>query len=264
MPRGQVVASKSTGLVNLIYEAVLDVSGWQAFLDAYVEAVGGWRAALLLNDGHQSRTVPFRWSGWPDPDVGLSADRRTAENLCLAVGELEPEGAIRAIDLLCPGEVSGRSPAYVEFCARRDVRYCLEGIVLRTWEIPSLIVCGAGGTGWPFRRASGGDSSPVDAASPASRPAPERVVRAASETGGMYFLPGPLSISIPTDRYEAPSPLLECRRKPDQRPEGRHCGQVRPALGEVPCRPSRVGQSHREGRHPRRVTAPHPSAAAFA
>ena len=38
----------------------------------------------------------------------------------------------------------------MEFCAPRDVRYCLEGIVLRTWEIPSLIVAERAEPDGPF------------------------------------------------------------------------------------------------------------------
>ena len=142
-------AGKPPELVSLVYEAAADASLWQAFLDAYVEAARGRRAALVLGTGHGNGAAPFRWSTWPREDVRLDTDRRIAEDLYRTVGEGQPEGAIRTIDLLCP-EALERSTTYPEFHAPRDVRYGMAGVFLRTADAPSIIVAVRGEQDGPF------------------------------------------------------------------------------------------------------------------
>ena len=120
-----------------------DASCWQALLDAYVEAVGGRRAALVLSTAHGNGTAPFHWSFGPDEDVRLRMDRRIVADLYRTVGEGQPEGAIRTIDL-------EQSTTYREFHAPRDVRYGIAGIFLRTGDAPSMIVAVRGEQDGPF------------------------------------------------------------------------------------------------------------------
>jgi DNA-binding CsgD family transcriptional regulator len=134
---------KPPELVSLIYEAAADASGWQAFLDAYVEVVRGRRAALVLGTGHENGAAPFRWSIWPNQDGSLCSDRSIAEDWCRTVGEGQPEGAIRTIDL-------EQSTTYPEFRAPRDVRYGLAGVFLRTADAPSMIIAVRGEQDGPF------------------------------------------------------------------------------------------------------------------
>ena len=126
-------AGKPPELVSLIYEAAADASLWPAFLGAYAEAVRGRRAALVLSTGHGTGAAPFHWSIWPDEDLRLRNDRRIAEDWCRTVGEGQPEGSMRAIDL-------EQSPACPEFHAPREVRYGIAGVFLRTADAPSMIV----------------------------------------------------------------------------------------------------------------------------
>jgi len=130
-------------LVSLIYEAAADASLWQVFLDAFAEAVGGRRAALLLSAGHGHGAAPFHWSTWLDEDVRLRTDRCIAEDLYRTVGEGQPEGAIWTIDL-------EQSTTYPEFHAPRDVRYGTAGVFLRTPDAPSMIVAVRGEQDGPF------------------------------------------------------------------------------------------------------------------
>ena len=139
MPHVHTVAGKPPELVNLIYEAAADASRWQAFLDAYVEAVGGRRASLLLSAGHGNGPAPFHWSNGPREDGRLDTDRHIAEDLYRTVGEGQPEGAIRTIDLLCP-----------ELDAPRDIRYGMAGVFLQTADGPSTIVAVRGEEDGPF------------------------------------------------------------------------------------------------------------------
>jgi DNA-binding CsgD family transcriptional regulator/PAS domain-containing protein len=140
MPHVGAVAGNLSDLVGFVYEAAADASRWQAFLDAYAEAVGARRATLLLGNWNQNRAAAFRWSGWPDGDVGLVADRYRAEELYRAVGDGQSEGVIRTIDLFAPAETAGQSIVYRELYMPRDVRYGLAGIFLRSAESSSLIV----------------------------------------------------------------------------------------------------------------------------
>jgi hypothetical protein len=96
-------------LVNLIYEGAADPSRWQTFLLAYVDAVGGRLAGLLLSAGNRNGVPRFRWSGSPEhgyPD----ADGCTAGDFYRNVGESKPEGAMWRIDLLRPAETGASSP----------------------------------------------------------------------------------------------------------------------------------------------------------
>jgi DNA-binding CsgD family transcriptional regulator len=135
MPYGHTVAGKPPELVSLVYEAAADASRWPAFLEAYVLAVKGGRASLLLSTGHGNGAAPFRWS--------------MAEDLYRTVGAGQPEGAIRTIDLLGPGalEPSTTDP---EFHAPRDVRYAVAGVFLQTADGPSMIVAVRGEQDGPF------------------------------------------------------------------------------------------------------------------
>lgn len=136
-------AGKPPELVSLIYEAAADASLWPAFLDVYAPAVKGRCAGLVLSAGHGNGAAPFHWSIWPDEDVRLRTDRRIAEDWCRTVGEGQPEGSIRAIDL-------EQSPAYTELHAPRDVRYGIAGVFLRAADAPSMIVAVRGEQDGPF------------------------------------------------------------------------------------------------------------------
>ena len=149
MPHVHTVAGTPPELVSLVYEAAADASRWQAFLDAYVEAVRGRRASLVLSTGHGHGPAPFRWSIWPDEDLRVRTDRRIVEDLYRTVGEGQPEGSIRTIDLLCP-EASEQSTTYPELYAPQDVRYGIAGVFLRTADAPSMIVATRGERDGPF------------------------------------------------------------------------------------------------------------------
>lgn len=136
-------AGKPPELISLIYEAAADASLWPAFLDVYAPAVKGRCAGLVLSAGYGNGAAPFHWSIWPDEDVRLRNDRRIAEDWCRTVGEGQPEGAIRAIDL-------EQSPAYTELRAPRDVRYGIAGVFLRAADAPSMIVALRGEQDGPF------------------------------------------------------------------------------------------------------------------
>ena len=124
--------------------------------------------------------------------------------------------------------------------------------------------CHAGGTGWPLRRAGVRDSAPFDAASPPSRPAPERGDLTAGAAGGVYQLSGSFPASIPPHRCAGPRPICQCRRTPDRRREGRYYHHVGPTLRHVSQESGRVWQSHRGGRHrPRPASLPHRGGAAY-
>jgi DNA-binding CsgD family transcriptional regulator len=139
IPHVDAVAENPSDLVGLIYEAATDVSRWQAFLDAYAGAVAARRATLLLGKANTNEASSFRWSSWPDGDIGL-ADRYKAEELYSEVGDGQPEGVIRTIDLFSPAEAAGQSTGYRELYMPRDVRYGLAGVFFRSAESSSLIV----------------------------------------------------------------------------------------------------------------------------
>src|ERR1039458_784429 len=139
MPHVHTVAGTPPELVSLVYEAAADASRWQAFLDAYVEAVRGRRASLELSIGPGNGTGRFTWALLPYEYLLVRTDRRIVEDLYRTVGEGHPEGSIRTIDLLCP-EASEQSTTYPELYAPRDVRYGIAGVFLRTADAPSMIV----------------------------------------------------------------------------------------------------------------------------
>jgi DNA-binding CsgD family transcriptional regulator len=124
-------------LIGMIYEAVWDASVWQAFLDAFVIAMGGRRGALGLSAGHREGSVMFRWSGWPDEDIRLYSERyMEADPLRIRMEEL-PEGVIQTSHDYCPDHVE--SVAYREFYGPRGVHYGCLGVFLRTAGGMSMI-----------------------------------------------------------------------------------------------------------------------------
>lgn len=127
-------------LVGLVYEAAVDPSRWQAFIDAYVLAVGGRRGALLLNSVPQDGKALVRLSNWPDEDFRVYAEGYILEDLHHNDGLSRPEGGIREIDLTCSAEVVRRSKAYREFYKARSVRYQLSGVFLCAADARSMIV----------------------------------------------------------------------------------------------------------------------------
>ena len=124
-------------LIGMIYEAAWDASAWQAFLDAFVIAMGGRRGALGLIAGHREGSVIFRWSGWPDEDIRLYSERYMEADPLRARTEDLPEGAIQTSHDYCPDHVE--SVAYREFYGPRGVHYGCLGVFLRTAGGMSMI-----------------------------------------------------------------------------------------------------------------------------
>src|SRR5207302_9474534 len=80
-------ACKHSELVSLIYESAVNASRWQAFLHAYVEAVGGRSASLVLSTENRNAMGSYRWSSWPDGDVRLRTNGHRTDDLYRTVGK---------------------------------------------------------------------------------------------------------------------------------------------------------------------------------
>jgi len=140
MPHVNIAARKHSELVSLIYEAAVNASRWQAFLHAYVEALRGRSASLVVSTENRNATASFHWSNWPDGDFRLGVNGHRTDDLYRTVGKGQPEGAIRTIDLLCPQQALGQSTAHREFYEPRDARYLFVGVFLRSADTASMIV----------------------------------------------------------------------------------------------------------------------------
>ncbi len=118
-------------LVSLIYDAAADASRWRAFLDSYIQAVGGRRAFMVMNTEPRGRAAVFRSSNWPDDDFRLCAEWHTAEDFCRIDS---PVGAIWTIDDHCPAETLEESSSSTRF------RYGLAAVFLRKMDCYSTII----------------------------------------------------------------------------------------------------------------------------
>ena len=130
--------SSLSELVGLIYDAALDESRWQAFLDAFVQAIGAWCASVVPAAGQGNHVTRFWSSNLPKRNISGPAAEQLINHWYRSLGNEQTEGAIRTID------GSGRLGLLQDFC------YGLAGVFLLRPEGPSLIAAGRRERDGPF------------------------------------------------------------------------------------------------------------------
>lgn len=118
------------GLIRLIYDAVPDASGWQAFLDAIVRATGarGGSLGLFLPDVGAAVSC---WSGWSEEDVRIYNQRYAAiDPWGVAANRMQEGEVLTSLDL-CPEEEFIKSVVYREYYARIRCYYGCGCSILR-------------------------------------------------------------------------------------------------------------------------------------
>ena len=90
--------SSLSELVGLIYDAALDESRWQAFLDAFVQAIGAWCASVVPAAGQGNHVTRFWSSNLPKRNISGPAAEQLINHWYRSLGNEQTEGAIRTID----------------------------------------------------------------------------------------------------------------------------------------------------------------------
>ncbi len=145
-----VPAQKISTLTDLIYAAVADVSCWQTFLDAYVEAVGARRGTLWLIREPGTEGSVLCWSNWSEEDVRLYFERYAADDIIRISANNQPEGAVLGLEDICPAEVLETSRVYREFYDPRGIYHGFGGYFLRTTGGTSLLIANRSKQDGPF------------------------------------------------------------------------------------------------------------------
>jgi DNA-binding CsgD family transcriptional regulator len=117
-------------LIGLIYDSVADVSQWQIFLDAFLSAIHGRGATLVLIASKPAQVV--RWSGWSDEDMQLYMQQYAVEDPWRIATTRWPEGAVGNDFDLLPREEMESSVAFREFYSPRDGIYGMGATILVT------------------------------------------------------------------------------------------------------------------------------------
>jgi DNA-binding CsgD family transcriptional regulator len=138
-------------LIELIYAAIPDRSGWPKFLEAFVRAVGGKRASLAIRDSRADEFGFVCWHGWPDEDIRIYAEHFSSSDPWHLASPGLPESYVAFSSELVPQEEMEASAAFREFYAPRDVYYGMGGSILRSATGHSLISVARGNTAGPFQ-----------------------------------------------------------------------------------------------------------------
>jgi len=134
-------------LVGSIYDAALNSSCWQTFLDAYVAAIKARCASAILNTRRHNRPTSFYCSNWPSREAHSPAKQRTLDDWHRTVANDRPEGAIWTIDVFDEPPAA----AFGGGGLPGDFRYGLAAVFLRAPDGPSLLVSARSGQDGPFQ-----------------------------------------------------------------------------------------------------------------
>ena len=137
-------------LLGLIYDSVGDASRWSTFLEAFVHAVRGRRAGLLLRDLKRDEFTAVCWFGWPDEDIRLYLERYAPVDPWRVGGGSQPEGAVAADFDFCSREHMESSAAFREFYSPRDCAHGMGGVILVSGTGRSVISIVRGAVDGPF------------------------------------------------------------------------------------------------------------------
>jgi DNA-binding CsgD family transcriptional regulator/PAS domain-containing protein len=143
-------------LIHKIYDCVAGPTpaAWQSFLEAFVEAIGAARGALLLKPpGSPEGFGAACWAGWSDDEVGTYLSQYGAEDPWSVYAARQAEGSVHAVFEYCPREVMEASAAFREFYAPHDCLHGIGGIILVSEAGQTVIAAVRGRAAGPFGEA---------------------------------------------------------------------------------------------------------------
>lgn len=137
-------------LTALIYDAVADSSGWQAFLEAFMRAAHAERGTFSIRDVDRDEFTAVCWHGWPAEIIMRYNERYGAMDPWRIGSARIPEGAVGTDEDVCPRHVMEASAAYREFYAPNNAIHGMGGTVLASGTAQSLIAIVRGADCGPF------------------------------------------------------------------------------------------------------------------
>ena len=138
-------------LTGLIYDAVAEPSGWQAFLEAFMCAIQAERGAFSIRDVDRDDFSGVCWQGWPDDLMALYNERYAAIDPWRTGTAQLPEGVVGTDEDVCPRHIMELSAAYREFYAPNNGIHGMGGTILASATAQSLIAVVRGAELGPFR-----------------------------------------------------------------------------------------------------------------
>jgi DNA-binding CsgD family transcriptional regulator/PAS domain-containing protein len=139
-------------LTSLIYDAVADSSGWQAFLEAFVCAVNAERGTFTIRDVDRDEFTAVSWHGWPPEILTLYSERYAAIDPWRIGAAQLPEGAVGTDEDICPRHIMESSAAYRELYEPNNAIHGMGGTVLASTVGQSVIAIVRGADRGPFRK----------------------------------------------------------------------------------------------------------------